>query len=122
MKLIVVAVPIGEVYFLISWFNLTLVLDNAILCKQTYIGDSMKLNTQSRDIDVQKCVENVGGNQFELILIAATRAREIANTRSIAQKNNPQLEYPNRIVTAALEEVEQNKIGREYLDKVRSAR
>ena len=47
---------------------------------------------------------------------------EIANTRSIAQKNNPQLEYPNRIVTAALEEVEQNKIGREYLDKVRSAR
>ena len=82
----------------------------------------MRLETQSRDIDVQKCVENVGGNQFELILIAATRAREIANTRSIAQKNNPQLEYPNRIVTAALEEVEQNKIGREYLDKVRSAR
>ena len=122
MKLIVVAVQIGEVYSLISWFNLTLVLDNAILCKQTYIGDSMKLDTQSRDIDVQKCVENVGGNQFELILIAATRAREIANTRSIAQKNNPQLEYPNRIVTAALEEVEQNKIGREYLDKVRSAR
>ena len=82
----------------------------------------MRLETQSRDIDVQKCVENVGGNQFELILIAATRAREIANTRSIAQKNNPQLEYTNRIVTAALEEVEQNKIGREYLDKVRSAR
>ena len=82
----------------------------------------MRLETQSRDIDVQKCVENVGGNQFELILIAATRAREIANIRSIAQKNNPQLEYPNRIVTAALEEVEQNKIGREYLDKVRSAR
>jgi len=82
----------------------------------------MRLETQSRDIDVQKCVENIGGNQFELILIAATRAREIANTRSISQKNNPQLEYPNRIVTAALEEVEQNKIGREYLDKVRSAR
>ena len=54
----------------------------------------MKLDIQSRDIDVQKCVENVGGNQFELILIAATRAREIANTRSIAQKNNPQLKYP----------------------------
>jgi DNA-directed RNA polymerase omega subunit len=103
-------------------FFLTLILDNAILCKQTYIGDSMKLNTQSRDIDVQKCVENVGGNQFELILIAATRAREIANTRSIAQKNNPQLKYPTRIVTAALEEVEQGAVGREYLGKVRSAR
>lgn len=103
-------------------FFLTLILVNAILCKQTYIGDSMKLDTHSRDIDVQKCVENVGGNQFELILIAATRAREIANTRSIAQKNNPQLKYPTRIVTAALEEVEQGTVGREYLGKVRSAR
>jgi DNA-directed RNA polymerase omega subunit len=103
-------------------FFLTLILINAILHKQTYIGDSMKLDTQSRDIDVQKCVENVGGNQFELILIAATRAREIANTRSIAQKNNPQLKYPTRIVTAALEEVEQGAVGREYLGKVRSAR
>ena len=101
---------------------MTLILINAILCKQTYIGDSMKLDTQSRDIDVQKCVENVGGNQFELILIAATHAREIANTRSTAQKNNPQLKYPTRIVTAALEEVLQGKIGREYLGKVRSAR
>jgi DNA-directed RNA polymerase omega subunit len=82
----------------------------------------MKLETRSSDINVQKCVENVGGNQFELILIAATRAREIANTRSIAQKNNPKLEFPNRIVTAALGEVEDGKIGREYLTKVRAGR
>ena len=82
----------------------------------------MNLTTQSRDIDVQKCVENVGGNQFELILIAATRAREIANTRSIAHKNNPQLKSPIRIVTAALEEVVQGIFVREYLGKVRSAR
>lgn len=86
------------------------------------LGDSMKVDTQSKDIDVQKCVQNVGGNQFELILIAATRAREIAGTRSIAQKNNPQLTYPVKTVTAALEEVVQGKIGREYLGKVRSAR
>lgn len=82
----------------------------------------MKLDTQSKDIDVQKCVQNVGGNQFELILIAATRAREIANTRTIAQKNNPQLKYSVKTVTAALEEVVEGKIGREYLGKVRSAR
>lgn len=82
----------------------------------------MKLDTQSKDIDIQKCVKNVGGNQFELILIAATRAREIANTRTIAQKNNPQLKYPVKIVTSALEEVVEGKIGREYLNKVRSAR
>jgi DNA-directed RNA polymerase omega subunit len=82
----------------------------------------MKLDLQSKDINVQKCVEQVGGNQFELILIAATRAREIANSRTIAQKANPQLKYPVKIVTSALEEVEQGKIGREYLNKVRSAR
>lgn len=82
----------------------------------------MKLDLQSKDINVQKCVEQVGGNQFELILIAATRAREIANARTIAQKANPQLKYPVKIVTSALEEVEQGKIGREYLNKVRSAR
>lgn len=82
----------------------------------------MKLDTQSKDINVQKCVQNVGGNQFELILIAATRAREIASQRLIAQKANPQLKYPVKIVTSALEEVEQGKIGREYLNKVRSAR
>lgn len=80
------------------------------------------MSIRSYEINVQKCVENVGGNQFELILIAATRAREIANTRGIAQKNNPQLKYDTRIVTSALEEVEQGKIGREYLNKVRSAR
>ena len=82
----------------------------------------MKLALQSKDIDVQKCVEQVGGNQFELILIAATRAREIANSRTIAQKANPQLKYPVKIVSSALEEVEQGKIGREYLNRVRSAR
>lgn len=90
--------------------------------RQINIGDSMKLDLQSKDINVQKCVEQVGGNQFELILIAATRAREIANARTIAQKANPQLKYPVKIVTSALEEVEQGKIGREYLNKVRSAR
>jgi DNA-directed RNA polymerase omega subunit len=82
----------------------------------------MKIDLQSKDINVQKCVQNVGGNQFELILIAATRAREIANTRAIAQKTNPQLKYPTKIIASALNEIETNMIGREYLGKVRSAR
>ena len=82
----------------------------------------MKLSTRSQDINIYDCVDNVGGNQFELILVAATRAREIANARTIALKENPQLKYPVKIVTAALEEVEQGKVGREYLDKVRAGR
>lgn len=78
--------------------------------------------TKSSDINVHTCVAQVGGNQFELILIAATRAREIASSRLIAQKANPQLKYNTRIVTSALEEVQAGKIGREYLNKVRTAR
>jgi DNA-directed RNA polymerase omega subunit len=77
---------------------------------------------KSTDINVHTCVEQVGGNQFELILIAATRAREIANTRTIANKANPQLKYDTRIVTAALDEVQAGKIGRDYLNKVRQGR
>ena len=78
--------------------------------------------TYSKDLDIQKCVVNVGGSQFELILIAATRAREIANLRSIAQRNNPKLNYDTKITTEALKEVEDSKIGREYLNKIARAR
>jgi len=77
---------------------------------------------QSTDIDIHKCVENVGGSQFELILIAATRAREIANARTIVNKGDPNHKFGNKIVTAALEEVEQGKVGREYLSKVKRGR
>lgn len=77
---------------------------------------------KSTEINVHTCVDQVGGNQFELILIAAGRAREIANARTIAQKANPQAKYDTRIVTAALQEVQEGKIGREYLNKVRQSR
>ena len=82
----------------------------------------MDNKTYSKDLDIQKCAANVGGSRFELVLIAATRAREIANTRNIASRNNPTLKYETKITTEALKEVEQAKIGREYLGKVRSAR
>jgi len=78
-----------------------------------------KLGTE---IDIDRALKNVGGNQFELILIAATRAREIESTRQIAKRNNLTLNYRNRTVSAALQEVEEGKIGREYLDKVRAGR
>ena len=78
-----------------------------------------KLGTE---IDVDKALENVGGNRFHMILIAATRAREIESTRRIAQHNNPQLKYCNRTISAALQDVEEGKVGREYLAKLRTAR
>lgn len=78
-----------------------------------------KLGTE---IDVDLALANVGGNRFEMILIAATRAREIESTRRIAQQTNPSTKYRNRTISAALQEVEEGKISRDYLNKVRSAR
>lgn len=73
---------------------------------------------QSKDINVDTCVENVGGNQFHLVLIAATRAKEIANSRNTVLRNDPHHKFGNKTVAAALQEVESKKIGREYLEKV----
>lgn len=78
-----------------------------------------KLGTE---IDVDLALANVGGNRFQMILIAATRAREIESTRRIAQNNNSKLKYRNRTISAALQEVEEGKVGRDYLNKVRNAR
>lgn len=74
---------------------------------------------QSKDLNIPKCIENVGGSQFELVLIAAARAREIANRRLVETKDNTNLKFPIKAVTTALNDIEQGKIGREYLDKMR---
>jgi DNA-directed RNA polymerase omega subunit len=78
-----------------------------------------KLN---QEIDVDLALANIGGNRFELILIAATRAREIEATRRIAQSANNSFKFRNRTVSAALQEVEEGKVGRDYLNRVRQGR
>jgi DNA-directed RNA polymerase omega subunit len=75
-----------------------------------------------QEIDVDLALANVGGNRFEMILIAATRAREIESARRIAQNNNSGVKYRNRTISAALQEVEEGKVGRDYLDRVRAGR
>lgn len=74
----------------------------------------MKL-TDSRgpSIDTQKCVEQAGGNRFDLVLIATARARELSRRHKAAgyttQMNSP---------VSALLDIQAGKIGREYLKKV----
>ena len=60
----------------------------------------------------QAAVQMVG-NQFDLVLIASTRLREIkAGHRSkVVSTHGPSVQV--------LEEIEQGKVGREYLKKVR---
>ena len=37
-----------------------------------------KTASRATEFDVEKCTDNVGGNRFNLVIIAAARARELA--------------------------------------------
>lgn len=65
----------------------------------------MKAKIFSTDINVQQCVKNSGGSQFDLILLAADRARQIAKRQTIASRDNPVLKQ-TKPVTAALYEIQ----------------
>lgn len=69
--------------------------------------------SRGTDIDTEQCTANVGGSRFDLVLIAAARAREISRTH----KNQMLTTQINAPVTA-LQEIQSGKIGREYLRKV----
>jgi DNA-directed RNA polymerase omega subunit len=66
-------------------------------------------------IDTHKCVEMVD-NKFDLVLIAAARAREIK--RQHRENPNATFGQVHSNVTALLE-IQEGKIGREYLKKVK---
>jgi len=69
--------------------------------------------SRGTSIDTEKCVEMVGGNRFNLVVIAAVRARELA--RSHRQSGSgTQLNAP---VTALLD-IQSGLVKRDYLKKV----
>ena len=74
----------------------------------------IKKLSRGTSIDTEKCVSMIGGNRFDLVLIAATRARELARQHRHAETRT-QLNSP---VTALLE-IQEGKIGREYLTRIR---
>ena len=53
------------------------------------------------------------------MLLASTRAREIASARLLATKNDPSLRYKNTPKTQALYEIEIGKIGLDYFTKTK---
>jgi DNA-directed RNA polymerase subunit omega len=64
--------------------------------------------------DTDKCVEMIG-NRFNLVLVAAQRARELR------RGSRPLVDNINNTtpVVLALKEIEQGKVGIEYLKKIR---
>jgi DNA-directed RNA polymerase omega subunit len=77
--------------------------------------NKMKItDSRGSKIDNEKCVINVGHNRFNLVLIAAARAREIKRQHKESEKR----EHIFPIITA-LEEIEAGSVGAEYIRKVR---
>jgi DNA-directed RNA polymerase subunit K/omega len=48
----------------------------------------MRKPSRGTDLDRQKCVAEAGGNQFDLVLLAAARARQLMTERSDADNCN----------------------------------
>jgi DNA-directed RNA polymerase subunit K/omega len=76
------------------------------------------VNTVER-YNIDNCLTPFEGNRFRMILAASVRAREIATTRNIADKNGNRKPYPNKSVVEALCEIDQGVFGAEYLTKLK---
>jgi len=76
----------------------------------------MKNKTASRgpSIDTDQCVELSGGNRFNLVIMAAARARELTRQH----KNSGSTEHFYAPVSAILD-FQDGKIGPEYIKRVR---
>jgi DNA-directed RNA polymerase omega subunit len=73
-----------------------------------------KILSRNLDVNTEQCVKNVGGNRYDLVLVAVTRAREISRQHKLSE-NPKQINAP---ITALLE-IQEGKIGKEYLKKVK---
>ena len=76
----------------------------------------MTTKTLSRgpQVNLEKCVESVDNSRYNLVLVAAARARELVH----AQKQNDWATHINAPVQALLD-VQQGLVGLDYLRKVR---
>ena len=67
------------------------------------------------DLDTQACVNQVGGSKYDLVLVAAARARELAQTHR-ANFESTSVHAP----VSALLDIQRGLVGREYLRKIRT--
>ena len=72
--------------------------------------------SRASELDVEKCVANVGGSRFDLILLAAARSREISSKQRDGVAEGQEYWSP---AMSALLEVQSGMTGREYLKKVK---
>lgn len=70
--------------------------------------------SRSAEVDIEKCVENAGGNRFDLVIMAAARSREIKRQN----KDSDKFEHLHSNITA-LKEFESGKQNEEYIKRVK---
>jgi DNA-directed RNA polymerase subunit K/omega len=65
-------------------------------------------------LDTEKCVENAGGNRFNLVIMAAARARELARRHRLSESP----EHFNAPISALLE-FQEGKLDKEFLKRIK---
>jgi len=89
------------------------------LLQMLYACILKKVNMKSKQLDrtqndTELCVKMIG-NRFNLVLVASQRVRELRRgSRPLVDNSNNS--HP---VVLALKEIEQGKVGIEYLNKIR---
>ena len=68
------------------------------------------------EINTESCVVQAGGNRFDMVLMAAARAREIAQ---IHRNSDVSATVSAQAVVSSLLDIQAGIVGREYLLKVR---
>lgn len=75
---------------------------------------NVKKLSRGPDLDQERYIENAGGNRFQLVIMAAIRARELVKQH----QNSGSKEHINATVSA-LFDFQNGKIGPEYIKRVK---
>ena len=73
-----------------------------------------KTQSRSPELDTDLCVEQSGGNRFNLVIMASARAREIRRQNRDSEK----FEHLHSAVTALLE-FQEGKLDAGYMKKIK---
>jgi DNA-directed RNA polymerase omega subunit len=75
---------------------------------------SIKYDSRGSLVDKEKCVRDCGGNQFDLVVLAAARAREIKQNNK-----HSRLEEHLHGPVSALLEIQSGKIDQEFWKRMK---
>jgi len=75
------------------------------------------MNRNNNVVTGEKASAMVGG-QYNMVLIAAARAREIAAERRKVEQDRVSIKYFQGPCSTALTEIEEGIVGKEYLRKI----